>query len=104
MSKKHKISTKHQSHPAWFNQALIDPASIFSSPEQVADHSKLTLDDKLRILRSWEYDATEISVSLEEGMPGTEEDLLPIIICTILKITPDGSIKYESPTKHHALS
>ncbi|KTD61848.1 hypothetical protein [Legionella spiritensis] len=101
MSKKHKTSTKPRAQPVWFNQALIDPTSVFSSPEQVAEHSKLTLEEKLRILRSWEYDATEVSVSLEEGMPGAEVDLLPIIICTILRITPDGFIKYESPTKHH---
>ncbi|MBA2652361.1 MAG: hypothetical protein H0U73_08865 [Tatlockia sp.] len=99
MSKKYK----HKKAPSWLDKALLDPGSIFSNPTQVADNPDLTLDDKLRILRSWEYDATEIAVSLEEGMPGAEEEFLQCIVQTILRIDPDHFINTTSPTKHHAL-
>ena len=81
MSKKHRP-------PAWLDKAILDPSSVFSSPTQVAEDQSLTLDEKLRILRSWEYDLIEIAVSLEEGMPGPEEELLPSIVKTILRLSP----------------
>jgi hypothetical protein len=106
MAKK-KINTtleKYQKSPLWLDKALLDPGAVFSNPKQVADNPNLTLDEKLRILRSWEYDATEIAVSLEEGMPGEEEEILSCIIDTILKINPGHCIESTGPTKHHALS
>lgn len=94
---------KHKKPPLWFDKALLDPGAVFSHPKEVADNPGLTLDEKLRILRSWEYDMAGIAVSLEEGMPGEEVEILSCIIDTILKINPAHCIEATGPTKHHAL-
>jgi hypothetical protein len=57
-------------------QALQHPASVFASPEAAAAHTELTREQKIEILRLWEYDAAEAEVATEEGMPGGDDDLL----------------------------
>lgn len=94
---------KQQRAPHWLDKAMLNPGAIFSSPSQVADNPELSLAEKLKILRSWEYDAMEISVSLEEGMRGAEEEWLPFILQAILKLNPEFCPNATSPTKHHAL-
>lgn len=42
----------------------------FSSPEQVANEESLSREEKLNILKRWEYDARELSVASDEGMTG----------------------------------
>jgi hypothetical protein len=49
--------------------ALIDPASVFASPMAVVDDSQLTTENKIEVLRRWEYDAREVQVAIEEGFP-----------------------------------
>ena len=40
-------------------KAIIDPGSVFSTPEDVEGHTDLTQEEKIEILRRWEYDAAE---------------------------------------------
>lgn len=40
----------------------------YSSPRAVAESDLLSIDERCRILRSWEYDIREIQVAEEEGM------------------------------------
>jgi hypothetical protein len=52
--------------------ARLDPASVFGSPDDVVGRSDLTRDQKIEILRRWEYDAREILVAEEENMAGPD--------------------------------
>jgi len=61
-------------------EALRDPASVFATPEDVASHAGLTREQKIEILRLWEYDAAQAEVATEEGMPGGNDDLLRRIL------------------------
>lgn len=56
------------------DKALLDPAGVFASPEEVRDHPKLKRDDKIEILKRWAYDAAEQLVAVEEGMRGAGDD------------------------------
>jgi len=49
-------------------RVLIDPASLFRSPEDVVRNARLSIRKKIEILCSWAYDAAELAVADEEGM------------------------------------
>ncbi len=50
-------------------RALIVPASVFRSPEEVVHHPMLSLGRKREILRRWAWDEYLIEVAQGEGMP-----------------------------------
>src|SRR5678815_1225466 len=59
-----------------FEQAKLDPAAVFKSPQEVFSSQELSLEQKIEILRRWEQDATLMEVAEEEGMPGPQPKLL----------------------------
>ena len=61
-------------------QALINPGSVFETPEEVLDHPDLSRQQKIDVLRRWEDDAIELAVAEEEGMVGGE----PVMLARIL--------------------
>ena len=69
--------------PIELEQALRDPASSFAGPEDVVAHPDLSQEQKIEILRLWEYDATEAAVATEEGMPGGNNGLLQRILTAL---------------------
>lgn len=84
-------------------QALLDPASVFATPEEVADHAGLTREQKIDILRLWEYDAAEAEVATEEGMRGGNDDLLRRIVLALDGLIGEVDVGDSAPTKQHAL-
>lgn len=38
-------------------KALLDPSSVFASPEEVAERDDLSAEQRIEILRRWSYDA-----------------------------------------------
>jgi hypothetical protein len=88
----------------WPEDAMRDPASVFDGPETVAARDDLTREEKLRILRSWEYDAAEMSVATEENMPGPENDLLRRILLVLAELTGDEDVERVAPSKQHGLA
>lgn len=48
-------------------KAFLDPGSLFDHPQEVMN-SPLATEDKIKILRRWEYDARELDVAAEENM------------------------------------
>lgn len=88
--------------PAWFDQALLDPGSVFAGPEAVADHPDLSTEEKLAVLRSWEYDAAEVAVADEEGMYGPD-DGLQCILLALARLTDGRNVERVAATKQHGL-
>jgi len=84
-------------------QALQDPASVFATPEEVAAHAGLTREQKIEILRLWEYDAAEAEVATEEGMPGGNDGLLQRILLALDGLIGEIDVGDSAPTKQHAL-
>jgi len=84
-------------------QALQDPASVFGTPEEVAAHAGLTCEQKIEILRLWEYDAAEAEVATEEGMPGGDNGLLQRILLALHGLIGGIDVGDTGPTKQHAL-
>lgn len=85
-------------------QAMRDPNSVFPSPEAVLRDPSLTRDQKIEILRRWEYDAAEIAVAVEEGMPDrNDEDVLGRILLSLAQLTGGRNAERSGPTKQHGL-
>jgi hypothetical protein len=85
-----------------YEQALLDPSSVFRRPEDVLTHPALGRDQKIEILRRWTYDASEICVATEEGMPDGNGDLLRRILVA-LDTLADVDVEHLGPTKQHGI-
>jgi hypothetical protein len=58
--------------------AQIDnPATAFERPGDVVTDSKLSHDEKKKVLNTWEQDARQLMTASNEGMSGPEEGLDP---------------------------
>jgi hypothetical protein len=89
--------------PDAIDKAMLEPASVFTSPEEVLEHDELTKQQKIDILWRWQYDAAEQSVALEEGMPGNDSDLLRRIMLVLGTLGAPLDIAHTGPTKQHGL-
>jgi hypothetical protein len=45
------------------NKAMLDPTMVFKDPKDVVANVELTRDQKIEILRRWEYDARQLEVA-----------------------------------------
>ena len=57
-------------------QAKLSPSSVFTKPIEVVECDEIGLEDKIAILKQWQYDAIELTVAEEENMAGGESSLL----------------------------
>jgi len=51
-----------------FKQAMRDPQSCFDKPNQVLADTTFSKEEKIKILKQWEYSTRELSVAEEENM------------------------------------
>lgn len=87
----------------FFNRAMLAPDTVFKTPEEVVSSPALTVDQKIEILRRWEYNASEEAVALEEGMPGEETGMLRDILIALGKLTGPLDLDHTGPSKQHGL-
>jgi hypothetical protein len=59
-------------HAVDLNKAKLDPAAVFTAPEDVLRAPGLTIEDKRAILLRWEADADALIRATEEGMPPSD--------------------------------
>jgi hypothetical protein len=84
-------------------QALLDPGSVFATPKTLLLHGGLSTQQKIEILRRWEYDASEISVAVEEGMLDGNGDLLHRILHALDQLSGGMGMEQTGPTKQHGI-
>ncbi len=94
------------SDPTGFDRekALVDPAAVFASPEAVLAHGSFSVAEKIEILERWAYDAVDVSVAVEEGMPGAEETLLRRITLALQQLAGPLDLDRAGPSKQHGLA
>jgi hypothetical protein len=81
-------------------QALTNPASVFSSPDEVIRKQTLSRDQKIRILRRWKYDALELEVAEEENMAGGPPGVLDQVLKALHRLDAKTDLDHSPPTKH----
>jgi hypothetical protein len=82
------------------SRALLDPASIFESPDELLRLGCISNDLKVEILSSWAYDASELAVAEEEGMDGGEGSCIEPVMEALDGITGGFDSEHVGPTKH----
>jgi hypothetical protein len=80
-------------------KALLDPTREFSSPANVCIEQLLTRDQKIQILRRWEYDARELEVAEEENMGGGGPDILDEVLAALHQLNAEIDVEHSPPTK-----
>ncbi len=82
-------------------KALTDPNAIFKKPQDVVEKKDLSPEQKIEILRRWEYDARELQVADEEGM--SPEIPQPTVLDEVLKalrsLGAAADVERSAPTK-----
>lgn len=79
------------------DKAMISPASAFADPMAVCNSSELTHEQKVEILRRWEYDARELQVAAEENMTGGDSVVLEDVLAALKHL--GASAEQSPPTK-----
>ncbi len=82
-----------------YDKALLDPTAVFETPEEVLRHGDLSKEQKVEILRRWEYDASEVAVAEEEGMQADRPLMLHRVVQALEELTGGVWEKHPSPTK-----
>lgn len=83
-----------------YEKALLDPASVFAAPEEVLERTDLSTEQKVEILRRWEYDASEVAVAEEEGMVGGRPLMLHRVLLALEQLPGGIGDGHPPPTKH----
>jgi CBS domain-containing protein len=80
--------------------ALLNAAAVFGSPEEVERDARLSQDDKLAILKSWEEDARELAVAEDENMTGGEPSRLGEVVAARVRLT--GAVEQSAKAHERA--
>lgn len=83
-----------------FDKAMLTPDSVFNTPDEVVKCQELTNEQKIKILRHWEYDARELQVAEEENMRSNQPDMLEHVLQALNKLDTKPHHGHPSPTKH----
>ncbi len=81
-------------------KAMLDPTSVFKDPEEVVASDELNRDQKIEILRRWEYDARQLEVAEEEaGMAVRRPDMFDRVVQALHMLDVDRDTEHTPPTK-----
>lgn len=83
--------------------ALLDPPAVYPRPADVLSDTNLTDAQKIEILRRWEYDACEISVAEDEGMPARDGRVLQEVLQALEGLVGHIDSEHTPPTKQGGL-
>lgn len=89
--------------PVDYERARLIPSAVFAAPRAVLACADLTREQKIDVLLRWAYDAAELAVAREEGMPGEEEDLQGEILNALASLQADPDTEQTGPSKQHGL-
>lgn len=84
--------------------AMLDPATAFRTPEALLARAEIGEDDKIELLRRWEYDARELEVEEEESMPPHDDDLLARIHAALSSLGVTLDLESGPPTKQSGIA
>ena len=82
-----------------FEKALIDPSSVFKTPEEVLQEKDLSREQKIEILRRWEFDVRELQVAEEENMAGPQPVTLDVVLNALRALGATPESDRSAPTK-----
>lgn len=82
-----------------FEKALLNPAKAFAHPRDVLKEDSLTREQKVKVLKHWEYEALELEVAEEENMAGDSPSILSDVLEALHKLDAGIDTEHTPPTK-----
>ena len=91
-------------HPNRFSKILGGVSREFDRPRNILDSIDLSAEQKIKLLREWEFDLRELQVASEENMasnasPGATADLLQECRRALARLGADADAGGRAPTK-----
>ena len=80
-------------------KALLDPGLVFKTPQELLANDELSREQKIEILRRWEYDARQLQVADEESMEGPQPVTLEAVLQALRAIGTPSDPDRSAPTK-----
>ena len=80
-------------------KAIKNPSSLFDDPLDIVESDELTKEEKIKILKSWRYDAKQMSVATEENMGGINSELFSKILGALKLLEVSDADESSQPTK-----
>ena len=81
-------------------KAMLDPTMVFKEPKEVVANDELTRDQKIEILRRWEYDARQLEVAEEEaGMAVHRPEIFDRVVQALHTLGVKRDTENTPPTK-----
>ncbi len=82
------------------SKAMLDPTMVFKDPKVVVANVELTRDQKIEILRRWEYDARQLEIAEEEaGMAVLRPEMFDRVLQALHTLGVERDIEHTPPTK-----
>lgn len=82
------------------HQALLDPTSVFTEPQDVVASQSLSNDQKIEILKRWEYDALELEVAEDEaGMIVRRPEMFDRVVEALHSLGVQRDTEHSPPTR-----
>ncbi|MFQ5551877.1 MAG: hypothetical protein ACE5FJ_11640, partial [Gemmatimonadales bacterium] len=79
---------------------MLDPTMVFEDPMDVVANNELTRDQKIEILRRWEYDARQLEIAEEEaGMAVRRPEMFDRVLQALHTLGVERDIEHTPPTK-----
>ena len=91
-------------HPNRFSKVVGDVSREFDRPRDILDSADLSAEQKIKLLKEWEFDLRELQVASEENMasnasPGATADLLQECRRALARLGAGDSAGARAPTK-----
>ena len=82
-------------------KALLNPVAIFKTPQQVIDTNDLSREQKIEVLRRWEYDVREIQVLDDESTTAKETHAVTLdtVLNALRSLGAPIDVERTAPTK-----
>jgi hypothetical protein len=82
-----------------FEKALLDPGLAFKTPDEILKRNDLSRDQKVKLLRQWEYDVREMQVAEDENMTGPQPVAIGAIRDALRALGISPETESTAPTK-----
>jgi hypothetical protein len=80
-------------------KALLDPGLVFKTPPDLLANDELSRQQKIEILRRWEYDARQLQVAEEQSMEGPQPVTVDAVLRALRAIGATADSERCAPTK-----
>ncbi len=81
-------------------KAMLDPTKVFKEPKDVVASNELTRNQKIEILRRWEFDARALEVAEEEaGTAILGPEMFDRVVQALHTLGAKRDTEHSPPTK-----